>query len=67
MTMTIRDINQQLTDNGWVLVAKNGICRQYRHPQKPRRITIAGNPSQTLAPGALASIYRQAGLKGQSN
>ncbi len=37
--------------------------RQYKHPSKPGRVTVAGKPSHDLAPGTLASILKQAGLK----
>lgn len=51
MTMTIRDINQQLTDNGWVLVAKNGICRQSEPNAGPGRLgqhLPASRPERTV-------------------
>jgi hypothetical protein len=34
-----------------------------RHPTKPGRVTIAGKPSDDLAPGTLNSILKQAGLQ----
>jgi predicted RNA binding protein YcfA (HicA-like mRNA interferase family) len=37
--------------------------RQYRHPAKPGRVTIAGKPSDDLARGTLNSVLKQAGLK----
>lgn len=43
-------------------VAQRGSHRQFRHPVKPGRVTVAGNPGQELAPGTLGSILRQAGL-----
>jgi predicted RNA binding protein YcfA (HicA-like mRNA interferase family) len=48
---------------GWFLVATRGSHRQYKHPSKPGRVTIAGQPSDDLAPGTLNSILKQAGLK----
>jgi predicted RNA binding protein YcfA (HicA-like mRNA interferase family) len=45
------------------LVATRGSHRQYEHLTKPGRVTIAGKPSDDLAPGTLNSILRQAGLK----
>ena len=39
--------------------------RQYKHPGKPGRVTVAGKPSDDLAPGTLNSILKQAGLKEQ--
>jgi predicted RNA binding protein YcfA (HicA-like mRNA interferase family) len=49
--------------DGWSLVATRGSHRQYRHPKKPGRVTIAGKPSEDLAPGTLNSILKQARLK----
>jgi len=59
----IRDIIKMLEQDGWVLVAQKGSHRQYKHPTKPGRVTVAGKPSDDLAPGTLNSILRQAGLK----
>lgn len=52
--------------DGWALVATRGSHRQYKHPGKPGRVTIAGKPSDELAPGTLNSILKQAGLKKQN-
>jgi predicted RNA binding protein YcfA (HicA-like mRNA interferase family) len=50
--------------DGWVLVKTKGSHRQYKHPNKPGRITIAGHPADDLAPGTLNSVLKQAQLKG---
>jgi predicted RNA binding protein YcfA (HicA-like mRNA interferase family) len=52
-----------LQDDGWFLVATRGSHRQFKHPQKPGRVTVAGQPSDDLAPGTLNSILKLAGLK----
>jgi len=49
--------------DGWYLVATRGSHRQYKHASKPGRVTIAGQPSDDLAPGTLNSILKQASLK----
>jgi predicted RNA binding protein YcfA (HicA-like mRNA interferase family) len=61
--MKIREIIRLLEREGWVLVATRGSHRQYRHPLKPGRVTVAGKPSDDLAPGTLNSILKQARLK----
>ena len=61
--MTVRDVQRIIEDDGWVMVAQKGSHRQYKHPTKPGRVTIAGHPKDDLAPGTLNSILRQAGLK----
>ena len=49
--------------DGWSLVATKGSHRQYKHPEKTGRITIAGHPADELAPGTMNSIFKQAGFK----
>jgi predicted RNA binding protein YcfA (HicA-like mRNA interferase family) len=44
-------------------VATRGSHRQYKHLDKPGRVTIAGHPNDDLAPGTLNSILKQARLK----
>ncbi len=52
-----------LQDDRWFLVATRGSHRQFKHPSKPGRVTVAGKPSDDLAPGTLNSILKQSGLK----
>ena len=61
--MKVREGIRLIEADGWYLVATRGSHRQYRHPSKPGRVTIAGKPSEELAPGTLNSIFKQAGLK----
>ena len=37
--------------------------RQYKNPNKPGTVTVAGKPSLEAPPGTLNAILRQAGLK----
>ena len=53
-----------LERDGWSLIATRGSHRQYKHQTKPGRVTVAGKPSDDLAPGTLNSILKQSGLKG---
>jgi predicted RNA binding protein YcfA (HicA-like mRNA interferase family) len=62
--MKVRDVIRLLTDDGWSQVAQKGSHRQFRHPSKPGKVTVPGNPSDDVPPGTLNSILRQAGLKG---
>jgi len=64
-TMKVRDAIRAIEDDGWFMVAMRGSHRQFKHPQKPGRVTIAGKLSDDLAPGTMNSILRQAGLKEQ--
>ena len=61
--MKVRDALALIERDGWYLVVTRGSHRQYKHPDKPGRVTIAGHPGDDLAPGTLNSILKQAGLK----
>lgn len=61
--MKVRDAIKMIKENGWHLVTTKGSHRQYKHPMKSGRVTIAGHPSHDLASGTLNSILKQAGLK----
>ncbi len=61
--MKVADVIRLIEADGWSVVAIRGSHRQYKHPDKPGRVTIAGKPSDDLAPGTLNSILKQAGLK----
>jgi predicted RNA binding protein YcfA (HicA-like mRNA interferase family) len=59
----VSDVLDVLRRDGWVHVATRGSHRQFKHPLKPGRVTVAGKPSHDLPPGTLNSILKQAGLK----
>jgi predicted RNA binding protein YcfA (HicA-like mRNA interferase family) len=59
----IRDVIRLIQEDGWFLVATRGSHRQYKHPTKPGRVTIAGHPNDDLAAGTLNSVFKQAGLR----
>ena len=61
--MTVREVLEVIKNDGWFHVATRGSHRQFKHPTKPGRVTVAGKPSDDLAPGTLNSILKQAGLK----
>ena len=61
--MRVRDVIKLIEADGWRLVATRGSHRQFKHPSKSGRVTIAGNPSDDLAPGTLGSVLKQAQLK----
>jgi predicted RNA binding protein YcfA (HicA-like mRNA interferase family) len=52
-----------LKADGWFLVTYRGSHRQFKHVTKAGRVTIAGKPSDELAPGTINSILKQAKLK----
>jgi len=61
----VREAIRMIEEDGWYMVATRGSHRQYKHPSKPGRVTVAGKPSDDLAPGTRNSIMKQAGLKEQ--
>ncbi|MEW6457149.1 MAG: type II toxin-antitoxin system HicA family toxin [Acidobacteriota bacterium] len=61
--MKVRDIIKLIEEDGWYLVVTKGSHRQYKHPAKPGRVTIADHPSDDLSPATLNSILKQAKLK----
>jgi predicted RNA binding protein YcfA (HicA-like mRNA interferase family) len=51
--------------DGWYQMKSKGSShRQFKHPTKPGRVTIAGPLGDDLAPGTFNSILKQASLKG---
>jgi predicted RNA binding protein YcfA (HicA-like mRNA interferase family) len=48
--MKVREALRLVEDDGWYLVATRGSHRQYKHPDKPGRVTIGGNLSEDIAP-----------------
>lgn len=61
--MKVGELIRLLEEDGWKLVRTKGSHRQYRNPNKPGTVTIAGKPSLQVPPGTLGSVLKQAGLK----
>jgi predicted RNA binding protein YcfA (HicA-like mRNA interferase family) len=61
--MKIREIIKLIEQDGWYHVDTKGSHRQYKHPTKLGRVTIAGHPHDDVAPGTMNSILKQAQLK----
>lgn len=60
--MKFREITKIIEQDGWYLVHQVGSHKQYKHPIKVGRVTIAGQPGKDVAEGTLKSILKQAGL-----
>lgn len=65
--MKIKEVIKLIEKDGWVQIATRGSHRQFKHPIKSGRVTVAGKPSYDLAPGTLNSVLKQAGLKKAGN
>ena len=63
MPLKVREVIRLVQADGWVLVTQRGSHRQFRHPNKPGRVTISGNEGRDMPQGLLNSVLRQAGLK----
>lgn len=61
--MKVRDAVKMIEKDDWFVVRTKGSHRQFKHKTKKGLVTIAGKPSDELAPGTLNSIFKQAGLK----
>jgi predicted RNA binding protein YcfA (HicA-like mRNA interferase family) len=61
--MKVREVLRLLREDGWYLVNQDGSHRQFKHPTKPGRVTVAGKQGETLHPKTLVSILRQAKLQ----
>jgi predicted RNA binding protein YcfA (HicA-like mRNA interferase family) len=60
----VREVIRMLQDDGWTPVVTRGSHRQFKHPTKPGRVTVSGQLGDDMPKGTLASVKRQAGLKG---
>ncbi len=48
MPVKVREAVKRLEAEGWQLIRMRGSHRQFRHPERPGLVTIAGKPSDTL-------------------
>lgn len=56
--MKIREVIKIIKQDGWYRVAQKGSHRQFKHPDKPGRVTIAGSPGDDIGAGTLNSILK---------
>ena len=60
--MRAKELESILLRDGWYLVKQVGSHRQYKHPEKPGKVTIPMH-SGDVDKGTANSILKQAGLK----
>jgi predicted RNA binding protein YcfA (HicA-like mRNA interferase family) len=67
--LKVRDVIKIIEADGWYLIKPRipGSHRQYKHPRKSGRVTIAGHLKDDLSPGTVNSILKQADLKLREN
>ena len=61
--MKVRDVIRMVEEDGCYQIAQRGSHRQFKHPTKPGKVTVAGHPSEEMAKGTYNNILKQAGLK----
>ncbi|MDE5750144.1 MAG: type II toxin-antitoxin system HicA family toxin [Duncaniella sp.] len=59
----VKEVISLLEADGWCLSTTKGDHRQYKHPEKPGKVTVRGKPSDTLDQFLLNSIWKQAGWR----
>ena len=59
--MKVRDVLKTLGGDGWVARSQVGSHRQFVHPTKTGKVTVAGHESDEVAAGTLGSRMKQAG------
>jgi predicted RNA binding protein YcfA (HicA-like mRNA interferase family)/predicted RNase H-like HicB family nuclease len=65
-TKKVREVLEMLEQDGWYLVTMRGSHRQFKHPSELGRVTVAGKPSDDMAPGTLNSIPQASGTEGDA-
>jgi predicted RNA binding protein YcfA (HicA-like mRNA interferase family) len=60
--MKSREVVKALENDGWREVARKGSHVQFKHPEKPGRVTVP-HPTRDIPVGTLRSIEKQSGLK----
>lgn len=61
--LKVNEIIKRLQDDGWFLYRHNGTShRQFKHPNKPGKVTVNGKPSADITGDLLKSIEKQSGI-----
>ena len=58
--LKVRDVIKIVEDDGWFYIGSKGDHRQYEHPTKTTKVTIAGHPSDEMHPKTYARVLQQA-------
>jgi predicted RNA binding protein YcfA (HicA-like mRNA interferase family) len=58
--MKVREVIKVLEAEGWFQIPAKGGHRQFKHPTKRGRVTVAGKMSKEMPTGTLKNIWRQA-------
>lgn len=61
--MKVRDVIDLIEHDGWFLIGQRGSHRQFKHPTKPGKVTVAGQLGKDMPTDTLKWILRQAQLE----
>jgi predicted RNA binding protein YcfA (HicA-like mRNA interferase family) len=59
----VRDAIRRLLEEGWYVASQEGSHRQFKHPEKAGKVTVAGHPNEDIRPKTWKSIQEQAGWR----
>ena len=59
----VREVIRIVERDGRYHVRTRGSHRQFRHPEKPGKVTIPGKPGDEVSKSTWLNIQRQAGLR----
>ncbi len=65
--MKVREVIKIIEADGWILVKTKGSHRQFKHPEKPGKVTVPGNLSKDMPIGTLTNIWKQAQLNAEES
>lgn len=63
MPLKPSEMERILFDDGWVFHTQKGSHRQYKHPNKPGKVTIPFHKGKDINPRTEKSIRKQAGIE----
>ena len=58
----VRDVLKILRSEGWILTNQECSPRQFVHPDKPGKVTVAGHESDKMPPKTMKSKMKQADI-----
>jgi len=63
VTKKVFEVIEMLEADGWIYVRTRGDHHKFKKPGARRAIIVPGNRNDTVTPGTLSAILREAGLK----
>jgi len=60
--MKVRELIALLHKRGWIMMRTKGSHRNFKHPNSPYVVTVAGVDGKEVSPGTLRDILKKAEL-----